>query len=177
MLLRENDLSMEEQNIQKKEMTLIEKFSDGEDSFRRTREEIEEKDRLVREELRKLDEKKRALLKYLLKVNSQNCLDDCVLIKVKIEECAKQIVVHVNGQNPQNNNGKGDYYHVYASSAENKITFKELCCTISMFIPTDTRRSGSSDWKQNVSTDNTHLDICDTRIQENNRILGENICF
>ena len=116
VLLRENDLSMEEQNIQKKEMTLIEKFSDGEDSFRRTREEIEEKDRLVREELRKLDEKKRALLKYLLKVNTQHCLDDCVLIKVKIEECAKQIVVHVNGQNPQNNNGKGDYYHVYPSA-------------------------------------------------------------
>ena len=104
---------MEEQNIQKKEMTLIEKFSDGEDSFKRTREEIEEKEKIVREELRKLDEKKRALLKYLLKVNNQSCLDDCVLIKVKIEECAKHIVVHINGQEPQNNNVNGNYFYAY----------------------------------------------------------------
>ena len=121
VLLRENDLSMEEQNIQKKEMTLIEKFSDGEDSFKRTREEIEEKEKIVREELRKLDEKKRALLKYLLKVNNQSCLDDCVLIKVKIEECAKQIVVHVNGQEPENDNGKGDYYHASAYSTKSHL--------------------------------------------------------
>ena len=112
---------MEEQNIQKKEMTLIEKFSDGEDSFKRTREEIEEKEKIVREELRKLDEKKRALVKYLLKVNNQSCLDDCVLIKVKIEECAKQIVVHVNGQEPENDNGKGDYYHASAYSTKSHL--------------------------------------------------------
>ena len=71
--------------------------------------------------LRKLDEKKRALLKYLLKVNNQSCLDDCVLIKVKIEECAKQIVVHVNGQEPENDNGKGDYYHASAYSTKSHL--------------------------------------------------------
>ena len=158
---------MEEQNIQKKEMTLIEKFSDGEDSFKRTREEIEEKEKIVREELRKLDEKKRALVKYLLKVNTQSCLDDCVQIKVKIEECAKHIVVHINGQEPQNNNVKGDYCL--------RIQQNYINCLKSIFIITDTRRSGCAGLKQNVSTNNAHLDISDERIQENDRILGENV--
>ena len=51
----------------------------------------------------------------------------------------------------------------------------DINCLQSIFIMTDTRRSGCAGLKQNVSTNNAHLDISDERIQENDRILGENV--